>query len=107
MRILLYNRPEPLLNDLHSFNAATNHIVSLEKTNRQLQQRLQAVEAEVVRLRAINEKISLGVTNGSPSPGHIDVTSRPLSPPPEGSQQMIGTDPSLDQSSPSASEGDF
>ena len=95
------------VDDLPSFSTATNHIVSLEKTNRQLQQRLQAVEAEVVRLRAINEKISLGVTNGSPSPGHISVDSRPLSPPPEGSQQMTGTEPPIEQSSPSASEDNY
>ncbi|KAI0334494.1 hypothetical protein GY45DRAFT_1242855 [Cubamyces sp. BRFM 1775] len=99
---------------------ATNHITSLEKTNRQLQQRLATLEAEVTRLRALNEKISLGVNN-SPSPGQVNMETRPLSPPPEGTQQsqqqpqaaqhqlasVAGQDPPVAESSPSASESGY
>ncbi|EMD32524.1 hypothetical protein CERSUDRAFT_58152 [Gelatoporia subvermispora B] len=93
---------------------ATNHIVSLEKTNRQLQQRLAAIEQEVQRLRSLNEKISLAAGN-TPSPGSMDV-ARPLSPPPEGSQQVpqqhqlssvAGQEPPGEESSPSASESGY
>ncbi|TCD70113.1 hypothetical protein EIP91_004842 [Steccherinum ochraceum] len=91
---------------------ATNHIQNLEKTNRHLQSRLAAIEAEVVRLRAINEKISLGVGGGStssPSPSQVNMDSRPLSPPPEGPQSsqlasVAGQEPPVEESSPSASE---
>ena len=100
--------------------AATNHITSLEKTNRQLQQRLATLEAEVTRLRALNEKISLGVNN-SPSPGQVNMETRPLSPPPEGTQQsqqqpqaaqhqlasVAGQDPPVAEDSPSASESGY
>lgn len=102
--------------DEHAGSIATNHIVSLEKTNRQLQQRLATLESEVQRLRSLNEKISLGVGN-SPSPGQVNMdVARPLSPPPEGSQQMgqqhqlasvAGQEPPGEESSPSASEGGF
>ena len=86
---------------------ATNHIVNLEKTNRSLQQRLAALEAEVTRLRALNEKISLGVNN-TPSPGQVNMDSRPLSPPPEGTQsQASGIDQPVAESSPSASESGY
>ncbi|KAH9943997.1 uncharacterized protein BXZ73DRAFT_39083 [Epithele typhae] len=93
---------------------ATAHIVSMEKTNRQLQARLQQLESEVTRLRSLNEKISLGVNN-SPSPGQGSMDSRPLSPPPEGTQpsqppsshQLNSIDAPGTDSSPSASEGDF
>ncbi|RPD65020.1 hypothetical protein L227DRAFT_494428 [Lentinus tigrinus ALCF2SS1-6] len=90
---------------------ATNHIVNLEKTNRQLQARLASLEAEVSRLRALNEKISLGVNN-TPSPGHVNMDSRPLSPPPEGSQSSSGqhqlaTVEPIAESSPSASESGY
>ncbi|KAL4070546.1 hypothetical protein J3A83DRAFT_4243971 [Scleroderma citrinum] len=74
---------------------ATNHIIYLEKTTQEMQARLLVLEQEVQRLRAVNEKISLGVTN-SPSPGTVaaaatnngsnamhGMDSRPLSPPPE------------------------
>ncbi|EGN93190.1 hypothetical protein SERLA73DRAFT_190105 [Serpula lacrymans var. lacrymans S7.3] len=65
---------------------ATNHIVNLEKSTQEMQARLLSLEQEVQRLRAINEKISLGVNN-TPSPGqstHMHgMDSRPLSPPPE------------------------
>ncbi|KAL9716371.1 hypothetical protein Ac2012v2_000818 [Leucoagaricus gongylophorus] len=39
---------------------ATNHIVSLEKSNQDLKARINTLEQEMDRLRAINEKISLG-----------------------------------------------
>lgn len=91
------------------FFTATNHITSLEKTNRQLQARLLAVEQEVVRLRAINEKISLSVGGppaNSPSPSQVNMDSRPLSPPPEGqsSSSTTGQDAPVEESSPSESE---
>ncbi|GBE77473.1 hypothetical protein SCP_0103480 [Sparassis crispa] len=91
---------------------ATNHIVSLEKSNRQLQARLAQIEQEVQRLRSLNEKISLGVGN-SPSPGQLSgMDSRPLSPPPEGSQQsqltsVAGQEPPHEESSPSPSDGGY
>ncbi len=93
---------------------ATNHIVSLEKTNRQLQARLAQLEGEVTRLRSLNEKISLGVSS-TPSPGaQVNMDSRPLSPPPEGSQSTQGPQHELAtveqpgaDSSPSASESGF
>ncbi|KAI1793994.1 hypothetical protein LXA43DRAFT_884480 [Ganoderma leucocontextum] len=86
---------------------ATNHIVNLEKTNRQLQQRLATLESEVSRLRALNEKISLGVNN-TPSPGQVNMDSRPLSPPPEGTQsQTSNIDQPLAESSPSSSENGY
>lgn len=42
---------------------ATNHIVLLEKTNQELKARINALEQEMSRLRAINEKISLSNTD--------------------------------------------
>lgn len=83
--------------------AATNHIVAMEKTNRQLQARLEQLEAEIRRLRALNEKISLsGVPDKSPSPGHVSMESRPLSPPPEGTQltSVGGQNPPREDSNP-------
>jgi hypothetical protein len=59
---------------------ATQHIVVLEKTNQDLQARINALEQEMHRLRALNEKISLNA-NETPSPGMFD--ARPLSPPPD------------------------
>ncbi|KAI0931469.1 hypothetical protein AcW1_001137 [Taiwanofungus camphoratus] len=92
---------------------ATNHIIALEKSSRAMQARLASVEQEVQRLRSLNEKISLGVGN-SPSPGQVNMDTRPLSPPPEGSQQIqhqltsvVGQEPPGEESSPSASEGGF
>lgn len=90
---------------------ATNHIVAMEKTNRQLQARLEQLESEIRRLRSLNEKISLsGVAeNKSPSPGHMNSDTRPLSPPPEGSQltSVGGQDPPHEDSSPSPTDGGY
>ncbi|KAG2022798.1 hypothetical protein CC2G_000522 [Coprinopsis cinerea AmutBmut pab1-1] len=60
---------------------ATNHIIALEKANKELEDRIAALEAEMQRLRGVNEKISLSANN-TPSPAHPN--TRPLSPPPEG-----------------------
>ncbi|KAF7793473.1 hypothetical protein EIP86_004585 [Pleurotus ostreatoroseus] len=86
---------------------ATNYIIQQEKLNRQLQARLDDIEAEVGRLRSLNEKISLSASNTSPSPAHIH--SRPLSPPSEGdspkhSQMSMSQDHPV-ESSPEPSEG--
>jgi glycogen debranching enzyme len=88
---------------------ATNHITALEKANKEMQARLTELEQEMVRLRAINEKISLGSTE-TPSPGMFD--GRPLSPPPDGPPahslaSVRGQEPPSEHSSPSASEGGF
>ncbi|KAJ3553921.1 hypothetical protein NP233_g12533 [Leucocoprinus birnbaumii] len=45
---------------------ATNHIVFLEKSNQELKARINALEQEMSRLRAINEKISLSNTELPP-----------------------------------------
>ncbi|KAL0951719.1 hypothetical protein HGRIS_008395 [Hohenbuehelia grisea] len=47
---------------------ATNHIAALEKANEEMEARINELEKEMQRLRAINEKISLGSTE-TPSPG--------------------------------------
>ncbi|KAH8120006.1 hypothetical protein DFH11DRAFT_23414 [Phellopilus nigrolimitatus] len=72
---------------------ATNYIVQLDKSTRQMQTRLAALESEVQRLRSLNEKISLSVSS-TPEAGSnltnqpmIHAMDRPLSPPPEGAQQ--------------------
>ncbi|KAF8899179.1 hypothetical protein BD779DRAFT_1666896 [Infundibulicybe gibba] len=89
---------------------ATNHIVALEKANKDMQARIIALEQEMQRLRAINEKISLG-SNDTPSPGMFD--SRPLSPPPDappGAHSLPparGQEPPSEDSSPSASDTGF
>jgi len=64
---------------------ATNHIISLEAVNRELQNRLATLESEMHRLRALNEKISLTST---PSPGMFS-EARPLSPPPDMPPQTV------------------
>lgn len=101
------------------FLLATNHIMQLEKHNQEMQARLHQIEMEVQRLRSLNEKISLsGPKSGSSAnmstPHSID--SRPLSPPPEGGSHhsrhgLVGISGGRDQpredSSPSASEGDY
>ncbi|KAI0348164.1 hypothetical protein BDW22DRAFT_1320152 [Trametopsis cervina] len=91
---------------------ATNHIVSMEKNNRQLQARLEQLELEIRRLRSLNEKISLTtVADKSPSPsGHGNMESGLLYPPSEGSQltSVGGQDPPHDDSNPpSPSDGAY
>ncbi|KAG6851358.1 hypothetical protein H0H93_005756 [Arthromyces matolae] len=86
---------------------ATNHIIALEKINRDLQVRLNELDAEMTRLRAINEKISLGSAQ-TPSPNMFD--NRTLSPPPEGakaSKSNRGRQPRSEASSPSPSENGY
>jgi len=87
---------------------ATNHIISLEAVNRELQNRLASLESEMGRLRALNEKISL--TSNTPSPGMFE--ARPLSPPPDMPPQTImpsrihhHMSDDSSHSSPSVSEG--
>ncbi|KIK70517.1 hypothetical protein GYMLUDRAFT_65742 [Collybiopsis luxurians FD-317 M1] len=89
---------------------ATNHIQHLENVNRELQNRLATLDAEMHRLRTLNEKISL-TSNNTPSPGLFS-EARPLSPPPDMPPQTIGPNrihhvPSDDSShsSPAVSDG--
>jgi hypothetical protein len=94
---------------------ATNHIVVLEKANQEMQARIANLEQEVLRLRGLNEKISLGVD--TPSPGQSaslhSIDSRPLSPPPETGPpihslaSVRGQEPPREDSSPSASESGY
>jgi hypothetical protein len=90
---------------------ATNHIVVLEKANQEMQARIANLEQEVLRLRGLNEKISLGVD--TPSPGQsASIDSRPLSPPPEAGPvhslaSVRGQEPPQEDSSPSASESGY
>ena len=58
---------------------ATNYIVAVERQNHELQARIEALQDEVHRLQALNEKISL--KDQTPSPGRFG--GRPLSPPPD------------------------
>jgi cell division septum initiation protein DivIVA len=61
---------------------ATNHIVSLEKTNQDLQNRIAELEQEVQRLRSLNDKIAASNEGtGTGTAGVFD--ARPLSPPPD------------------------
>jgi hypothetical protein len=75
-----------------------------------MQDRLNELEQEMQRLRAVNEKISLGSTE-TPSPRMFD--GRQLSPTPDGPPQshslasVRGQEPPSEESSPSASEGGF
>lgn len=104
---------------MHSLTAcnslATNYIIQLDKTTRQMQTRLAALESEVQRLRAINEKITLSVGSTpdasmtQPVPLHSD---RPLSPPPEMSVTPLSLptsngDAMRDDSGGSGSDGDL
>ncbi|KAI9570187.1 hypothetical protein HD554DRAFT_388340 [Boletus coccyginus] len=92
---------------------ATNHIIFLEKSTQEMQARLLVLEQEVQRLRAVNEKISLGVNSTPPPSNNIHgVDSRPLSPPPEPGMpshsltHVQGQEPPREDSrSPAASEG--
>lgn len=93
---------------------ATAHIVALDTANRELQLRLNALEGEMERLRAINEKISLHTNaNNTPSPSHLAEASKPISPPPEGAASghsltsVKGQLPPSEHSSPSASENGY
>lgn len=89
---------------------ATNHIVALEKTNKELRERLASLEQEMQRLRSINEKISLTAAEAT-SPTVFD--GRVLSPPPDAGHpihslaSVKGQQPPLEDSSPSASENGF
>ncbi|KAF8167434.1 hypothetical protein B0H34DRAFT_17344 [Crassisporium funariophilum] len=86
---------------------ATNHIIALEKENKELQSRIAFLESESQRLRALNEKISLS-SDGTPSPEAS--MGRPISPPPDAPPihslaSVRGQQPPSEHSSPSASEG--
>ncbi|KAG5718707.1 hypothetical protein E4T56_gene16646 [Termitomyces sp. T112] len=88
---------------------ATNHIIALEKINRELQARLNELDTEMGRLRAINEKISLGSTQ-TPSPSMFD--NKSLSPAPEGpkgvpNKSSRGRGTQSETSSPSPSENGY
>lgn len=85
----------------------------LEKTNMEMQQRLAQAELEVQRLRALNEKISLG---GPKTSGNHTLDQRPLSTTPDNgpsqhsrhSLTAVGSqNPPREDSSPSASETDY
>ncbi|KAL5512110.1 hypothetical protein ACEPAG_3631 [Sanghuangporus baumii] len=73
---------------------ATNYIIQLDKTTRQMQTRLAALESEVQWFQSLNEKVSLSV--GSTPEATINVVGqtmvhnmeRLLSPPPEGAVQL-------------------
>jgi len=85
---------------------ATNHIIALEKENKELQARIAFMEKESQRLRALNEKISLS-TEGTPSPeNHM---GRPISPPPDVAPTSLassrGHQLTPERSSPSTSDG--
>ncbi|KAF8727764.1 hypothetical protein AX14_007041 [Amanita brunnescens Koide BX004] len=89
---------------------ATNHIVALEKANKELRERLASLEQEMQRLRSINEKISLTATEAA-SPSVFD--GRTMSPAPDGVHpvhslaSVKGQHPPLEDSSPSASENGY
>lgn len=79
-----------------------------------MQTRLAALESEVQRLRAINEKISLSVgctpeaSGGQP----LHPLDRPLSPPPECAQQThslstVDGEPPLEDDGGNVSDGEF
>lgn len=74
--------------------------------NRDLLKRLQEIEAEVQRLRALNEKISLSVGTKSPSPGRGAMDNQSSSPQPAGSSQLASAagQETLEDSSPSPSD---
>jgi len=85
----------------------------LEKSNQDMQARLAQAEMEVQRLRALNEKISLG---GPKSSGNHTLDQRPLSTTPDNGPSQHsrhnltaigGQNPPREDSSPSASEGDY
>ncbi|KAL0580695.1 hypothetical protein V5O48_001336 [Marasmius crinis-equi] len=89
---------------------ATNYITQLEAQNQELQNRLNFLEQEMQRLRALNEKISLP-SRDSPPP-KFDPDARPLSPPPDvpmpnHSHPNISNRPISEGSSPSNSENGY
>jgi hypothetical protein len=83
---------------------ATNYIIQLEKNNADMQARLSELDAEIARLRAANETISLsaGLTpssgmTGTPAPeGTPGPTTHSLT-------SIKGQEPPSEESSPSAS----
>jgi len=94
------------LSSPHIVLPATNHIIALEKENKELQARIAFMEKESQRLRALNEKISLS-TEGTPSPeNHM---GRPISPPPDVAPASLvssrGHQLTPERSSPSTSDG--
>ena len=80
----------------------------LETQNHELSRRIEQVEAEVTRLRALNEKISLSVGGTkSPSPSRITVDKHSASPQPEASQVTnIATQELQEQSADGSSPSD-
>lgn len=81
---------------MYFYVSATTHIINLDKSARQMQTRLSALESEVQRLRSLNEKISLSVGSTPEAPSNVGQNmvhnmERPLSPPPEGIQQPQAT----------------
>lgn len=78
---------------MYFYVSATAHIINLDKSARQMQTRLSALESEVQRLRSLNEKISLSVGSTPEAPSNavgqsmVHNMERPLSPPPEGISQ--------------------
>jgi len=91
---------------------ATNYIVQLDKTTRQMQTRLAALESEVQRLRSLNEKISLSVGSTPEATGQslsMHSLDRPLSPPPENAQHVlhVGGDGDMINDDSSGSDGGF
>lgn len=96
---------------------ATNWIVELDRKNKLLEERVAAMEAEMERIRIINEKITLSM-NGTPSPRLLG--AKDLSPPPSQDHHdhlqktppavahsltsVKGLQPPSEHSSPSASE---
>jgi len=87
---------------------ATNHIIALEKENKELQQRIAFMEQESQRLRALNEKISLS-SDGTPSPeASMNRQTTPDANVPQPAHSLTsvrGQQPPSEHSSPSASEG--
>ncbi|KAH8835642.1 hypothetical protein DL96DRAFT_1454259 [Flagelloscypha sp. PMI_526] len=59
---------------------ATNHIIALEKQNRELQDRIEEMEQEAARLRTLNERMTLGTAGDVESANLLDMKSDPMSP---------------------------
>ncbi|THH10961.1 hypothetical protein EW145_g967 [Phellinidium pouzarii] len=93
---------------------ATNYITQLDKSTRQMQTRLAALESEVQRLRSLNEKISLSVgstpeaTSNAVGQPMVHTMERPLSPPPEGvAHNLVPVTSEPPHENSSGSEGGF